>query len=555
MDTQILKEIKNLSESLHDSKVYEDFIGKVKKSDSPYVKIGVLGGANAGKSMLINLLLPDTAVLSESSMSCVTDISIFPAQENYYVLNGKKNPIRDSEKVKFDNEKIVEIYLKNEWLIENNISIGEYHDFAITSDSTDQDIANYFCNIYICIYILDALMPLSKQDAAVLSALNKFEIPTLVMVSKFEKLTEDEQKDVKQYLNDRLTKYASIKYSGEELFKPLPQQSALAKSFIESAAKDTDFSRQKTGYEALFLLDIIVKLRALCQLKLDENIKNKQKIADNTRKKYEKISASETEWLRIETALAERRQKTGNKIRERLDGKGDDMLRRLSHDIEVSNDIKQYWDKELTYRLDDMLRIETQNLLQIINQDIVNNLKWLQDEVIKNFKFQTSMLPFVSVSLDNKEVTLENLKLADNQKLRIVTRVGTAATVICAGVAVATAGIGGAVMAVGILSGIGAEFFMKHKTKEARQQVLDVLPRIIEKAKLEYVSGVSDSLKKAYDEVLANLKQLNQNWKEKAIKEIHEEEIIASHNLLSDQWDECMNRINELAKGIIPKVT
>lgn len=547
MDTKILKEIKNLSELLQDSTIYENLIRKVEKMNFPFIQAGILGSSNVGKSTFINKLLPDTVALPVSSVPSGINIHIYPAKENYYILAGEKIVLNDSDKLTFNDEKNIEVYSDNKWLIGNNLSIKEIQDIALDETSTDQDIANCLCDTNVCVYILDAFMPLSKQDAIILSALNKFEIPTFVVVSKFDKLIEEQQKDVRQYLDSQLAKFPSVKYSENESLKPFSEISTFIKKFIESEIKSIDFSQLKAKYETLFLDDAITKFRAMCQIKIDENEKNKQKVIDNTQKKYDKINSLETEWMRIEVALSERRQKTNNRIREKLDSKAEDMLRRLSHDIEVSNDIKQYWDKELSYRLDDMMRSETQTLLQIINGDIVNNLKWLQEEVMKSFKFQTSMLPFISVTLDNKEIALEDLELANNQKLKVVTRVGTAATVVCAGVLVATAGIGGIVMAVGVLSGIGAEFFMKHKNKESRQKVLDILPSVIDRAELEYVSKVSQSLKSAYDEILANLKQLHQNWKEKAIKEIEEEKLIALHNLVSNQWSDCLNKINELS--------
>jgi GTPase Era involved in 16S rRNA processing len=546
MEIEILREVKDLGESLQDSNVYLTLIRQIEKLNEPFIRIGILGGANVGKSSLINMLLIDSITLPVSSVSSVNDIKIYPNDDNYYRVEGKKVIINKSDKLIFNDEKTVEIYLKNKWLAENKLSLSEYHDIAITGDSTDQDIAACLYDVNICIYMLDALMPLTKQDAWVLAALDKFEIPTILIVAKFEKLMEEEQKDVSQYLDDKLSKYSSIKYAGNESLKPLSGISTEVKDFIESAVKSVDFSKQKKGYENLFLGDAVSKLRFLCQSKLEENEKNKQKVSDTTQKKYDKIKALETEWMRIEVALSEQRQKTEHRIREKLDSMENDMLKRLRHNIDVSNDIKQYWEKELSCHLNDMMRSETQTLLQIINDDIVNNLKWLQEEVIKMFEFQTPMIPFVSVISDDKEITLEDLQLADNKRLKMITRVGTAAAVVCAGVLVVVTNIGGIAMTIVVLLGIGAEFFMNRKTKESRQKVLDVLPNILEKAKLEYVAKVLVSLKSSYDEILANFKLLHQEWKDKAIKEIKEEALIASHNLITTQWDDCMNRINKL---------
>ena len=106
-------------------------------------------------------------------------------------------------------------------------------------------------------------------------------------------------------------------------------------------------------------------------------------------------------------------------------------------------------------------------------------------------------------------------------------------------------------MAISMLSGIGAEWIMGRKTKEARSKVLEVLPSILDKCELVYINQISDSLKASYGEIIENLKSSQIEWKTKSIATIEEERLIAIHNCGRDKFNECMGGINEISASLI----
>jgi hypothetical protein len=136
--------------------------------------------------------------------------------------------------------------------------------------------------------------------------------------------------------------------------------------------------------------------------------------------------------------------------------------------------------------------------------------------------------------------------------MRIVARVGTAATVIAAGTMFATMGIGGIVMATGMVAGIGAEFFMNRKQSESKEKVQSLIPQMVEQAQQKLSINISDNLNKAYGELIKNLQSYQDLWLEEAEQNIEKERQIALYNCKTDadKWIQCMQEINALSEDI-----
>lgn len=521
----ILEKIRVVSESLG-SNVFENLLAMKQSLERDITVIGIMGTANAGKTTVINKIagtsIPTTLV---SSM------------ESYFV-----SP---------DDRFGTGFHSTDEWIKNNKIALLEKPEKLFKPDSKDREYCDYFSDIDICLYIIDAQMAYTKNDSLILEHLIKFGIPTIVCVSKYEKLQSETRSEVLSYLSDKFPKAEYLNYIPNNNFKAIADIVDTIKERIESYNNSEQVSQTRNNILSFYIIDSVAKLYEICQKQLEAALEAEKKVELMTVEKKNKISALEAEWMRIELALSTRRQNTEDKLRTRLSARKADMLRRLNHDIEVCSDVKHYWEKELSYRIDDMMRAELQTYTQIMNTDIVNTLRWLQDEILKSFKKQSGLVPSITCTIDNKETTLDTIELSDNKKLKIVTRIGTAATVIAAGTLLATSGVAGVVMAISMLSGIGAEWLMGRKTKEARGKVQDILPTILDKCELVYINQISDSLKVSYGEIIDNLKSNQAEWKSKALATIEEERLIAIHNCGREKLNKSMNVINEISASLI----
>lgn len=522
----VLQKIKKVCDTLECQPIYESLIEKIQRIERKSTVVGVLGTANSGKSTIINAIA-GTALPTNP----------FSSMKGYFV-----DFVKSAEST---------IVSTNEWMRQNKVSFAEKVEKLFSNGTEDIEYCTYFSDMDICLYIIDAQMAYTKNDALIIEHLCKFGIPTIICVSKLEKLADDAKKEVISYLSNKLPK-SDIVYAVENVnYTSIVNKVQDITAIIDKCNNPEHINSVRNSLISFFIVDTVSLLYEKCKSQLDKCIESEKRAEIMTTEKMNKISVLESEWMRIELDLSTRRQNTEEKIRTRLSSRKEDMLRRLGHEIEVCTDIKNYWDKELSYRIDDMMRAELQSYTQIINTDIVNTLRWLQAEILKSFKKQSGFVPSITCTIDNKETSLDTIEISDNKKLKIVTRVGTAATVIVAGTLLATSGVAGVIMAISMLSGIGAEWFMGRKAKESRTKVLEVLPSILDKSELVYINQISESLKSSYDEILSNLKTIQTEWKAKSIASVEEERLIAIHNCGRDKFNKCMDEINEISASLL----
>lgn len=522
----IIQKIKMISDTLECQSIYPSLVKHMQLLERQSIAVGVLGTANTGKSSIINAMAGTS--LPTSPISTMQD---------YYVSYETSNPST--------------VASSSSWMKEHNISFIEKAEKIFSNKSKDGEYASYFAHFDICLYIIDAQMAYTQNDALIIEHLDKFGIPTLVCVSKYEKIPADEHKVVSSYLINKLPQSDVITIVKNEKFISMVDNAPTIISAIENWSKSDYIQTVRNNLTSIFVIDAVAQLYEECNAKIAKCQEEEQQAEVMTAEKLSKISSLETEWMRIELQLTKQRQMTENILQEKLAKRKKDMLRRLKHDIEVTSDVGHYWNKELSYRIDDMMRAELQTYTQIINTDIVNTLKWLQAEILKTFKKQAGFVLSITCTIDNKETTLDAIEISDNKNLKIITRVGSAVTIFVAGSLLATSGVAGVIMAFSMLSGIGAEWIMNLKTKESRAKVLEVLPSILDKCELVYINQISASLKASYNEILGNIKTSQADWKAKAIATIEEEHQIAIHNCGREKYQQCMKEINELSACLI----
>ena len=515
----VIQKIKSISDTLECQFIYDSLVKRIQKIQRKSIVIGVLGAANAGKSSIINALAGTS--LPTSFLSSM--------QSNF---------------VSFKNEGMSVVISSSEWMKTLQISFLEKVEKMFSCESEDIEYATYFADFDSCLYIIDAQMAYTKNDALIIEHLKKLGIPTLVCVSKYEKLPMNERQEVFSYLANKLPESEYITMVDNEKFVSMMNNVSTVVEAIEKLNDSENTQSVRSRQTRFFIMDAFVHLYEECKNQMDKCIDSEQHAERITAEKMHNLSVLETEWMRIEFGVSTRRQTTENKLRERLAIRKSDMLRRLSHEIEVCPNVGYYWNKELGFRIDEMMRAELQACTQLINMDMVSTIRWLQEEMQRTFKKQTSFIPTITCSIDGKETTLENINKSDNKNLKIITRVGTLATTFVAG-CIATSGISGILIATSMLSGLVADWVLENKNNYARTKVMELLPSVLEKSELVYVGQVSESLKKTYGEIFKNLKASQTEWKNQSLKNIEEERKNAIHDCNGEKLQKCMQEINE----------
>lgn len=544
-----LKNAMSIANEIGIQNVYDNLNTKLKGVETEKVAITIIGGnPGCGKTSIVEKLTKSDALLPINSFSRKIACSYEFADVDSCVCNGKQVEWSDVGKLECNNLNL-QIKLNSQFLSNNDIIINELSEFPLNDNTTDNDIINYLGYTDLCLYVIDGMMPLSRTDIKLIDLLNRIEIPTILLLSKYDLIPDSNKKDVVEYIN-------SNKYThGDSIINLIDNELLNSNSLIDRITSIIqeqlelfDVTSNKESFESFYWNQFTVAAINECNSQIEALKPLKEKIDSAKNTKIAKLSSQKQDWFSLENEIMNKRRYVESKIKGNLDAQTDGMLRRLIHDVEVCNDIKQFWEMELSYRMDDVVRAECQNITQVINKEIVVTLQWLQEQIQLKFKKAGVTIPIVSCEIDGEQINIEDIEVADNKKLRIITRVGSAAIIFATGAILASTGVGGAVLAVSTLSGIGAEMFMNHRAKKSKEKIVSLLPRILEERKLRFSLSISQSLQNAFNEIIDTLRKSSREWEVDFNKTIAEEESIGlyNYNQQVSKWTSLIEQINKL---------
>jgi len=528
--------LQKLSEELSSKSIFEDFERNISMLQTDNMRLGIMGQPNTAKTTLINGLVGTSLPVSN-----------LPSQTNYTISckEGSNVPSQNGGVSQATN-----IVVNSDWLKKNKLTILEINNDIIPDETTAIDLCSLVSQCDVCVYLLNAQSALNRTDLFILDNLNDINMSVLVVLSRLDLLTDEDKDEVFKYVMSNVSEYKNLtvlesKYS-------IKDSSLAVKNAIDNILKNVDIASIRKNFENFYMTIAIGQLFEVCQNHIDECEEKRVSIDKLANEKLIKLDEKSTEWLRVETTLRQRISSISEKLRNFLAERKEDMVRRLSHDVDVCGDVKLFWEKDFPFRLEELVRSEMGNVTQIVNQELIKVMQWLQDELLKQFRCKISLT--TGIVGDRARSTVQNpdeVSIADTQKLKIVTRIGTAATVIAAGALFATSGIGGIIMAVSMVSGLGAEFFMRKQNNDSKEQIKKHLPDIIERANLQLITDYESKIQEVTSELISHMQTLKADWLESSKKTIEQEKAIATFNFGPNKWDSIMGRINQLSELLI----
>lgn len=527
--------LQQISAELDTQTVYEEFQCSISGLNSPRTRLSIMGQSNCGKTTFINNLL--SINLPATSIS---------SNLGYIILPGDNN----QEEVLSNNTK--RIHIADEWIKNSNLEIIEINQDIVLEELSQIELCKLLSQCDACIYIMSSQAAFNRSDKLILQNLDEVGIPTQVILSKSDLLSDEDYSQVLGFVKNNLSQYSHVSiidFSTKHLNSIVP---SVLKANIEKLLTNTNVSTTRSNFRKFYLGYALSKLFEVCQNNISSCLEKQENARQLSADKKNNLNIKSTEWLKLETQLRQKTSDISSKLRQFLTEREGDILRRLSHDVDVCGDVKLFWEKDFQFRLEELMKLEIQSATQMVNQELVKTLQWLQDCLLKQFKCRISMTSSISNSnhIDPTH-SASNIEIADTNKLKIVTRIGTAATVIAAGALFATSGIGGIIMAVSMVSGIGAEFFMRKQTNEAKENIKRHLPEIINRAQLQVVTDFDQKIQNLTNDVITQLQTLKKEWEDSSIKSIEQEETIAIYNFNPAKWENVMSRINQLSEIVL----
>lgn len=526
--------LQKLSEDLSATHIYDEYIQNVSSLNTDYVRLGIMGEPNTAKTTLINGLL-----------STNLPVSNLPSQTKYTIKYG--NVVKNTST---QEAKESEIIVDSEWLKRYNLSVLEINNDIVPDETSPMELCSIVSKCDICIYLINAQSALNRTDLFILNNLKDINMPTVLVLSRLDLLSQEDQNEVYAYVKSNISGFTNITLP--ILSTSISNSISIIKEEIEKIISSVNIKNIRSNFENFYLTIAIGELYEICQGHIDECDKKRHSIENLASEKVLKLDEKSTQWLTVESNLRQRIFAISDKLRTFLTDRKDDILRRLSHDVDICGDVKLFWEKDFPFRLEELVRSEMGSATQLANQELVKTIQWLQDELLKRFKCKISLT--TGIVNDRGRNTIQDadeVAIADIQKLKIVTRIGTAATVIAAGALFATSGIGGIIMAVSMVSGLGAEFFMRKQNNDSKEQIKKHLPDIIERTNLQLLTDYESKIQDVTSELISHLQTLKSDWIESSKKTIEQEKAIATFNFDSAKWDSIMARINQLSEILI----
>ena len=527
------KVLKQIVDELEAQSVYDEYASNCKTTESQKTRLGVMGQPSSGKTSFTNALL-----------GTKLPVSVLPSEKEYHISYG------ESASTNVDGTS-TEIKSDNNWLKQQNIDVVEINANILADEAKPIDFYNLYAKCDVCVFLMNTQAALNRTELVLLQGLQSLQIPTMIVLSRGDLLTENDYTDVLGYIKNNIQDFSCI-----QIVEGI-------KNLSDAAAKDlqdqctallakADVTTVRNNIEKFYLGYALSQLFEICQSKITACAEKQRDIEKLAVEKEQKLNEKITDWLALETRLRQSMNETSNKFRAALEKRESDMVRRLSHDVDVCGDIKLFWEKDFSFRLEEMIKAETASVAQLINQELVRTMQWLQDELLKQFHCRMA-LNITCMEDESQAYTLNNpgINVTDTNRLKIVTRIGTVATVIAVGTLFATSGIAGIVMAAGMASGLGAEYFMRKRTNESKERIKQYLPDIVAKAQVQMTINFEQKLQDVTNQLVAQMQDLKGDWRKRALKDIEQEKDIALYNFSPNKWESVMGKINQLSEIIL----
>jgi GTP-binding protein EngB required for normal cell division len=531
----------------------EPALRALKNRQLDHLNLVVAGGPNSGKSSAINQLMGRQLLPVSLFFEAGHEFIIEPvahASDERLTAGGAQLPVdRLEEVVKTAAAgSSFRLAIADPWLLSHNLRMIE----RPTLDATDAEIElrseECLKEADCALLTIDSLTPLRRSEMGFLSHCVRRSIPVAVFLTKGDRLTEHERVEVLDFVGKHV----------EALSGQIPVLGCVAKDATPGlAALKAEMDRLIVGMDVAALRNLHVAHTLLGAVNAiaggaEAGLEAQQKTREERKKQQDRrraaIESQELVWMQIGQALDGRRQRVADLVREHLANHRDTILETLEYEVDRTGDVKAWWERDLPFRLQRELRSVAGQASGVLNRQLGEDLKWLQDTLRKQLNYSLPMLTEAGFTVEPATPGRPKMDLADLNKFNIISRVGTVAAVIGTGTLLATAGLAAAPMAISVGVGLISEQVVRWHSAKDKEKVRAELSRIVQTAELEYSQAVSEKLRESYNRIISDLKEHQARWRDAQLQAVATVDAKGADS--APRWEGILQRTKSLMADI-----
>lgn len=530
--TPLLGQWLRKSLALAESVALENVASELKGLDSrrrlPGFRLAFAGEFNRGKSTLINrllgrALLPVGALPTTASVTSV----IAGTDERMEVLypDGKHEtrPLQESSwsdlaiaNVEGREQEVparVRVTLDHPWLRATDVELIDTPGVGDLNTQRAALVSDLLSQCDAVVLVVSATSPFSMTEAAFLEeeVLSRHIPLILTVVSKLDVIHADERGKIFDVVRERVAQVShaipviSGGVRGAEGF----QDEALDKVRQQIGALAARGDRR--GWRSRQIAGLIAGSLA----RLIESGKGALEVAGMAREERARalneakagLHEDEMKWEQLRIELEERRLRCEQELRKRIAATRANLVDLLHFELKRTPDPKAWAEREMSFRVRRETAAFSRQLEDFLIATLARHFAWLQSQVLNTFAAQMARGTAPQMGQDVAPV-LPHLELADTQRLRFLSRVGSGAATI-AGYLI----VGPLASAAAVAWGLASEPFIDKKVQAQRDMVMREVNRSIDQFLDEYVNRVSERLRQFYRQLIADTKREQSAWR------------------------------------------
>jgi GTP-binding protein EngB required for normal cell division len=498
-------------------------------------EILVTGATNAGKSTLINRLLGSSAL----------PVGSLPSEAEFVVHGEPAATAATATAGPAAAGQPVRVSVDCPWLRARSLRLVEKQALDVSEDQLSQAIAACVNEADVMILVIDALMPVRRPEIALLDGCERRQVPTIVALAKIDQLATDDRAAVLGYVENQVRTCAPgarfLGAGGDDMAQQLREA-------IDAIVEHTDFPVVRDRQTRDMLLGILGIVAGAATTGLEAQRASDSERASALRQRRHDIESQSIRWAELERQLDARRAQIDDQLRKHLAANQQAIEELLLFDLEKQSDVKTWWQRELPFRLHRELKNLAGQMSGSVNRQIHADLRWLQDEMVRQFKLPAPPLDLdASVTIEAHALPQNDLPLQDMHRLRLLSRLGNMASVVIAGRLLLSAGWSGVTLGVGVLAGLAADQLAGYTASRDRSKVRAPLTALIARASLEFGMDISSKLRVGYHEIVEALQRHQRSWLEAQTRSLLS---IAERRGDAPSWQPILERTRDLAAAI-----